>query len=188
MTRLGKSRVKFTRAWHSAEVINYLRTVLNAKKIQKERKGDENLPCLEIVLEMNERKGMATAQRLPNIPCLCFVCSLLLCFVCLLCLSSGTKTKLGLYLSPLSLLLCSLLCLLFLAPSFFLLLSLFSPPPPLVWPLPFFFLCVLFNFFFSFLQILIDVESLFHQVLKDNKLFGVYDRLKKLNFFFIFLF
>jgi hypothetical protein len=26
---------------------------------------------LEIALEMNERKGMATAQRLPNIPCLC---------------------------------------------------------------------------------------------------------------------
>jgi hypothetical protein len=35
------------------------------------------------------------------------------------------------------------------------------------------------QFFFSFLQILIDVESLFHRVLKDNKLFGVYDRLKK---------
>jgi hypothetical protein len=43
-------------------------------------------------------------------------------------------------------------------------------------------------FFFSFLQILIDVESLFHQVLKDNKLFGVYDRLKKLKFYLFFYF
>jgi hypothetical protein len=49
-------------------------------------------------------------------------------------------------------------------------------------------LCVLFNLFFSFLQILIDVESLFHQVLKDNKLFGVYDRLKKLIFYLFFYF
>ena len=179
MTRLSKSRVKFTRAWHSRKVINYLRTVLNAKKIKKERKGDENLPCLEIVLEMNERKGMATAQRLPNIPCLCFVCSLLLCFVCLLCLSSGTKTKLGLYLSPLSFLLCYLHCLLFFCSVFF------SPPFSVFSSSPsglasaFFFFCVFSSIFFSFLQILIDVESLFHRVLKDNKLFGVYDRLKK---------
>jgi len=153
--------------------------VLNAKKIQKEQKGDENLPCLEMVLEMNERKGMATAQRLPNIPCLCFVCSLLLCFVCLLSLSSGTKTKLGLYLSPLSFLLCYLHWLLFFCSVFF------SPPFSVFSSSPsglasaFFFFCVFSSIFFSFLQILIDVESLFHRVLKDNKLFGVYDRLKK---------
>jgi len=41
VTRLGKARVNlFTRAWHSAKVINcLLRTVLNAQKIQKEWKG-----------------------------------------------------------------------------------------------------------------------------------------------------
>jgi hypothetical protein len=87
VTRLGKARVNlFTRAWHSAKVINYLRTVLNTLKIEKEWKGRGKLTSPEIALEMNERKGMATAQLLPDIPCFCvfsfslFGVSVRLCF------------------------------------------------------------------------------------------------------------
>jgi hypothetical protein len=39
----------FTRAWHYAKVINYLRTVLNALKFQKEWSGRESLPCRRLL-------------------------------------------------------------------------------------------------------------------------------------------
>jgi hypothetical protein len=32
------------------------------RRFKNNEKGEESLPCLEIAMEMNERKGMATAQ------------------------------------------------------------------------------------------------------------------------------
>jgi hypothetical protein len=91
---------KFTRAWHSrvtslgqwsSRVINYLRTMLNALKIQKEWKGRESLPCRRLlclsVSVLGEDQWRCSLLGNQNssfylcFPALCFFFSRLFCSI-----------------------------------------------------------------------------------------------------------
>jgi len=149
------------------------------RRLKKNERGMKTYLVWRLFWRWTSEKGWPPRNDYPIFPAsvLCVLCFSVLCAYC--AWVQGRRQS-WVYISLPSLFSSVIsTAFFFFAPSFFLLLSLFSPPPPLVWPLPsFFFVCSL-QFFFSFLQILIDVESLFHRVLKDNKLFGVYDRLKK---------
>jgi len=145
------------------------------------------LPCLEIVLEMNERKGHRATTTQYSLPLFCVFSASLFCVP--IELEFRDEDKAGfISLSPLFSPLLSPLPSSFLLRLFFSSFLCFLLLPLWSGLCLFFFFGVLSSIFFSFLQILIDVESLFHQMLKDNKLFGVYDRLKKLKFYLFFYF
>jgi hypothetical protein len=58
-TRRGEARVNLLkRAWYSPKVINFLHTVLKGEEdLKGNKQWDELLPCLETILEVNERSG-----------------------------------------------------------------------------------------------------------------------------------
>jgi len=67
---------------HSAKVINYLRTVLNALKIQKEWKGRENLPCCRLLFWSVSVFGRRSVKACKETgPALCFFFSHLFCSI-----------------------------------------------------------------------------------------------------------
>jgi hypothetical protein len=59
VTRRGEARVNLLkRPWYRPKVINFLRTVLEGEEdLKGNKQGDELLPCLETILEVNERNG-----------------------------------------------------------------------------------------------------------------------------------